>query len=531
MIYALRYARFSSNNQREESIDAQLRAIDEYAEKNGIQIVGTYKDEAQTGKNDDRDEFQQMIEAIMLGDVKVDMILVHKFNRFARSTFDSAIYKKKLKEIGVRVVSVTQLIDDTPEGALLERFLEAIDEYYSANLALEVKKGLRENALKGKNVGGIVPLGFMIGSDGFYKINEAEAMIVQKIFNDFADGISKSKICESLNLDGFRTKKNGLFRIRSIGDMLQNKKYIGLFEYKLSEKEVIKVDGVIPRIIDQDVWNKCQEHLQKRTKPRANKVNDYMLTGKAYCLSCGNTISGVGGGKKLKNGDRLWYYECTGKTSQKNGCQNKKINKKWIEQAVVCEILKAAFNEETLKQISALAFAQIEKTASQSTDSIDRLKRQLKQNIEQQSRLAQLYLQGKMKMEILDAENDKLLDEQTNLEARITHINSITEAAGITENDVYNFIKMYVDRIKKTPSVAAESLVKSLINAFLEKIEIDNETVKIQLRLDFFNLRFSGCDNERFAGAIRSLSQLNKTVSTKRSVISNYDIRAILTEY
>lgn len=530
MLTALRYGRFSSNNQREESIDAQLRAIDEYAEKNNIQIVGTYKDEAQTGKNDKRDEFQQMIEAIILGDIEVDMILVHKFNRFARSTFDSVIYKKKLKDLGVRVVSVTQIIDDTPEGAMLEKFLEAIDEYYSANLALEVKKGLRENALKGKKVGGKILLGYEMGEDGFLKINK-DSEIVKRIFNDFADGITKSQICDAMHKEGIRTKKGVHFKIRTIGDMLKNEKYIGKFIYKLSSNEIIRLDNVIPRIIEQDVWDKVQERLKKRTVPRPNKVNDYYLTGKAFCLSCGNTISGIGGGKKLKSGERLWYYECTGKTSHKNGCNSSKINKKWLEQAVVCEVLKAAFSEETLKKITSLAFAQIEKTASQSVENIDKLKRQLKQNTERQIRLAELFTQSSMDITILEKQNQDLLEEKADLQKRIQHINSINEAAGITENDVYAFIKNYVERIKKTPSVATESLSKSLINAFVEKVSIDNETVKIQLRLDFFNLRFNGSDNERFAGAIRSLSQLNKTVSTSRSVLNQYDLESILTEY
>lgn len=530
MTFALRYGRFSSNNQREESIDAQLRAIDEYAEKNNIEIVGTYTDEAQTGKNDNRDDFQRMIEAILLGDVKVDMILVHKFSRFARSTFDSAIYKKKLKEIGVRVVSVTQLIDDSPEGALLERFLEAIDEYYSANLALEVKKGLRENALKGKKVGGKVVYGYDMGTDGFLKINH-EAEIVRRIFNDFADGISKSQICDAMHKEGIKTRKGVHFKIRTIGDMLQNEKYIGIFNYKLSENEVIRLDNVVPRIIEQDVWNKVQERFTKRTVARPNKVNDYHLTGKAFCSSCGNTISGIGGGKELKSGEKLYYYECTGKTSHKNGCDNRKINKKWIENAVVCEVLKAAFDENTLKKITSLAFAQIEKTASGSVENIDRLKRQLKQNLEKQNRLAELFMQSKMDINILEQQNQALLEEKTDLQIRIQHINSINEAAGITENDVYEFIKNYVERIKKTPSIATESLIKSLINAFVEKVSINNETVEIQLRLDFFNLRFDSCDNQRFAGAIRSLSQLYKTVFTSRSVLNSYDLESILTEY
>lgn len=121
---AVAYARYSSTNQREESIDAQLRAIREYCKRNDIELIEIYTDEAKTGTNDDRDNFQQMINDINGGQINVDTVLVHKFNRFARSTFDSAVYKKKLKEKGVRVVSVTQNIEDTPEGEMMEKSLK-----------------------------------------------------------------------------------------------------------------------------------------------------------------------------------------------------------------------------------------------------------------------------------------------------------------------------------------------------------------------------------------------------------------------
>lgn len=527
---ALIYARYSSLNQREESIDAQLRAVHEYATKNDIEILRTYADEAQSGKNDQRDEFQQMIEAIMLGDVQIDMILVHKFNRFARDTFDSAIYKRKLKDIGVRVVSVTQPIDDSPEGAMLERFLEAIDEYYSANLALEVKKGLRENALKGQKVGGKIPLGYDMGEDGFYTVNEEEAALVRRIFDDFANGISKSKICYSLNCEGFKSKQGGFFRITTIADMLKNEKYIGIFKYKISKQETITVDNVVPAIIEKDVWRVVQDKMKTRTKPRQNKVNHYALTGKAFCLSCGSSISGVGGGKKLKSGERLWYYECTGKTSQKNGCTSRKINKKWIENAIVSEILKAAFDENTLTKIASLAFAEIQKTASQPVRNIDKVRRQLKENAEEQLQLARLFMKSKLTMSILEAEEERLADEKFELERKLDHFNSISAAAGITESDVLDFIKSYVNKIIKSPDVASQRLVSYLISSFLHKVKIDNDTVEIQLVLDFFSLRFDGCGNERFAGAIRSLSQLTKSSTLQRCSISSYDLDTILTE-
>lgn len=157
---AVAYARFSSSNQREESIDAQFRAINEYCDQNNINLIETFKDEAVSGTTDNRYNFQRMINAIVKGELKVNAVLVHKFNRFFRDKVNSAVYKKKLKDVGVKVISVTQSIDDTPEGDMMESIIEAFDQYYSANLSVEAKKGLRENAINGKHNGGKIPLGF-----------------------------------------------------------------------------------------------------------------------------------------------------------------------------------------------------------------------------------------------------------------------------------------------------------------------------------------------------------------------------------
>ena len=156
---AVAYARFSSDNQREESIAAQLRAIREYAARNGIEIVRTY--------TDDRPGFQRMIADLRNG-LRLDLVLVHKLDRFARNRYDGAVYRREIQKAGARLVAVDQPLDDSPEAVLLESLLEGLAEYYSKNLAREVMKGMREMALQAKHTGGIPPLGYDVGPDGRY---------------------------------------------------------------------------------------------------------------------------------------------------------------------------------------------------------------------------------------------------------------------------------------------------------------------------------------------------------------------------
>ena len=153
---AVIYARYSSDNQREESIEGQIRECTAYAEKNGITVLKHYIDRACSAKTDDRPEFQHMIKDSEKG--LFALILVWKLDRFARNRYDSARYKNQLKKNGVKVVSATELISDKSEGVLLESILEGMAEYYSADLAEKVSRGLTENALKCKHNGGPAPL-------------------------------------------------------------------------------------------------------------------------------------------------------------------------------------------------------------------------------------------------------------------------------------------------------------------------------------------------------------------------------------
>jgi len=124
---AVGYYRYSSDNQREESIEAQMRAVKDYAERNGYIIVEEYIDRKTTGTTDHRPEFQRMISDSAKAGFSV--VLVHKLDRFARNRNDSIVNKVTLKRHGVSVISVTEPLDGSPESIILESVLEAMAEY------------------------------------------------------------------------------------------------------------------------------------------------------------------------------------------------------------------------------------------------------------------------------------------------------------------------------------------------------------------------------------------------------------------
>ena len=194
------YARYSSDNQREESIEGQIRENTAFARKNGIDIVDTYIDRAYSAKTDNRPEFQKMIKDS--GKKSFDVVIVWKLDRFSRNRYDSAKYKAMLKKNDVRVLSATEAISEGAEGIILESVLEGMAEYYSADLAEKVTRGMTENALKCRFNGGTVPFGYMIDEEQHYQINPAQAPLVIEMFRRYAGGESITEIIEDLNARG-----------------------------------------------------------------------------------------------------------------------------------------------------------------------------------------------------------------------------------------------------------------------------------------------------------------------------------------
>ena len=341
---AVIYARYSSDNQREESIEGQLRECKEYADKNGITILCSYIDRALSAKTDNRPEFQKMVQDSAKG--LFDTVLVWKLDRFARNRYDSAHYKAVLRRNGVKVVSATENISDGPEGIILESMLEGMAEYYSAELAQKINRGLTENALKGKNNGGGIPLGYQLTDDQHLRIDPLTAPIVREIYQRYAEGETVRSIITSLNERHILTQKQKPFRPNSLHSVLCNRKYIGEYRYK----DIIIPDGV-PSIIPKDLFERVQMRVEKnkRTPARAKAEEEYLLTTKLFCGHCGRMMIGESG--KSHTGAIYRYYKCSG-AKRKLGCRKKAVKKDWIECIAVQYTIQRVFQDELIAQIA-----------------------------------------------------------------------------------------------------------------------------------------------------------------------------------
>lgn len=336
---AVIYARYSPGpNQRDESIEGQIRECRDVAERHGLMVIHEYKDARLTGTNDERPEFQRMLRDADRG--LFDVVITWKTDRFARNRYDSAIYKQRLKKNGIKIILAKEHIPDGPEGIILESMLEGMAEYYSANLSQNIRRGQRENALEGKFIGGTIPLGYKLDADKRYVIDTEKAPIVREIFQRYNSGESIVAICNDLNSRGYLTARGNQFNRSSLHRILANEKYTGLYRF-----EDIEMHGVVPCIISAEEFATAAKRsaLNQRSKraPVAAHV-EFMLTGKLYCGHCEEPMGGSSG--TGRHGGRFYYYKCNGRKYKKSDCKKKPIKKDVIEKLVTDSVVNRILN-------------------------------------------------------------------------------------------------------------------------------------------------------------------------------------------
>lgn len=338
------YARYSSHNQREESIEGQVRKCRAFAERHDINIIGEYIDRALSGKTDKRENFQRMIRDSEKG--KFQAIIMYTMDRFARNRYDSAHYKAKLKKNGVRLYYTEQTITDEPEGIILESVLEGMAEYYSENLSRGVKRGMRENALQCKTTGGYMPLGYRKSTDNRYEIDPSTAPIVREIFDLYANGKTQRQVVDILNKKGYRTVKGNTFKITSLHSILTNKRYTGTYYF-----DDVSIANGIPAIVDSITFDKVQRMLSKnkRKSGRMKAPVSYLLSSKLYCGQCGAAMIGESG--TSRNGNIYNYYKC-GNRKRHKSCNKENEKKDWLEKLVVEKTIAKMLSPGVIDEIA-----------------------------------------------------------------------------------------------------------------------------------------------------------------------------------
>ena len=346
---AVIYARYSSDNQSEQSIEGQLRVCEEYANRNDILILDTYIDRAMTGTNDNRADFQRMIKDS--GKHEWNYVLVYKLDRFSRDKYATAVHKKTLKDNGVKLISATEHIPDSPEGIIFESMLEGYAEYYSAELSQKVKRGMNETRRKGNFTGGYLIYGYRIENKKVV-IDEEKAEVVRYIFEQYSLGVHVKDIISDLTARGILNRRKPFAR-NTIYKMLKNEKYSGIYRY---DDEIF--DNIYPQIISQEIFEKVRKKVNSNKYGKRSVDVIYLLRHKIKCGYCGQPISAECG--TSKTGAKKRYYKCFGRKNH-NGCKKSMIRKDYLENIILSTVIDELSKPKTLDRIISGLLAEQEK--------------------------------------------------------------------------------------------------------------------------------------------------------------------------
>lgn len=496
IVNAVSYARFSSNNQREASIEIQQEHIHKYCKDNGITIIKDYVDRAVSATSDNRPQFQQMIKDSESG--LFSYVIVYNTSRFCRNIQDHLKYRAILETNGVKIISVNENFDDsTPEGDLMTNFMMSINQYYSKDLGRKTYLGCMETAKNGKNVGGRTLYGYDI-VDQMFVINEAEADVVRLIFDLTAQGYSNSEICEELNKRNIVNRAGKPFQAK-FSNMLRNRKYIGEFiwnQYKRNKitgkviakdaSEVVRIPNGIPKIVDELTFEKVQKILNERNRHKVRKKKSpYLLNGLVKCGECGYSMcvdynrNANGRGNYVRED-----YRCYSKSRRRATCDLKPIKIQYLDTYILNLVKSVFLNERYNKKITKL----------------------IAQLIDDEYELKNKVLDQKEKELILNKEEiRKLIDSLPEAKSvvYIEIINAI-EKLKIKQNDIVNQIELIkkeqieypvfsekttLEQIHKMKSSVKDmhiENIKELINDLLSKVEIYNDKVIVKVNMNCY---------------------------------------------
>lgn len=463
---AVIYARFSSHNQTEQSIEGQLRVCHEYAERNDLHIVGEYIDRAISGKTDDRPDFQRMISDSRKKGFKY--VIVYKLDRFARNRYDSAIYRHKLKQNGVKVLSAMENIGDNPESIILEAVLEASAEYYSIDLSQKIKRGSRESAIKGQFLGGSVPFGYKV-LDRQLVIDEAKAPIIQYVFEQYAAGVSKRKIIEHVNALGFRNRDGKPYGNTAFQSALHCEKYIGVMKWN-------DIVNECPALIDKETFDKVQERiaLNKRTAGKAKTEIDYQLSGKMFCGLCGSTMIGASG--TSRTGDKYCYYACRGRR-RKSGCKKAHEKKDFIEWYVCEQTVLYVLSPVRMQEIAEAVVNQYDNEFS--SRKISELERRITKLDRDMDKYTEMLLEVPKSARSKICEKIEIADMQkADLEIDLSKLR-IAHGIRYTKEDIMSWLKVFCKG-----DLFDESFRRRIIDVFVNSVYLYDDHMVV-----FYNIR------------------------------------------
>jgi site-specific DNA recombinase len=475
------YARVSSEKQDVDlSISAQLRALREYAARNGHQAIREFVDEAETGRTTARPAFREMISLARRTNKPFGQILVWKYSRFTRSREDSILYKAMLKKAGSQVISINEPFDDTPTGRLLEAIIESLDEFYSDNLGEEVTRGMRESASRGFYLSSKAPYGYrkIRVRDGNkertkLEIESNEANVVADIFQGITDGKGLTEIVKELNAKSIPGPKGKGWGKTGVYAVLNNEIYTGVFVWGKHSKrgnEPVRSKDVCTPIIDLVTFLKVKtlmnERMPKMVNPR-RVSSPFLLSGIAFCGYCGKALIG----KYAKSGEFAYYVCGTLDKKGSKSCPAKYLNKDKFESQVIKQIKERILTRENLIDIVHLVNEEMHSATQSRQNELVSLSSAIEDINHRLERLYDAIETGKLNLDDMVVRIRDLQQHQQVLHTKRIEIESQMSDRKVELADLET-ISYYVDDLHDLLKQGSLTERRAFIRSFIKEVRV-----------------------------------------------------------
>ena len=310
-----------------------------------LEVVATYADRAVSGKTDKRPQFQQMMKDAEQG--KFSVVLAWKSNRMGRNMLQAMVNEERLHDCGVKILYTEEDFDDSAAGRFALRNMMNVNQFYSENMAEDIRRGMMDNAKQCKATGS-PPYGYRISKDKHFEIDEDAAKVVREVYEKIAAGTRIIDIVRSLNERGIKTRRGYEWNKSSFNKMLHNERYRGVYLFN-----DIRIEGGMPRIVSDELYYRAQEAIRMKPNPRcmgrrtANGV--YLLTGKLFCGKCLAPMRGESG--TSKNGKLHFYYKCQNRRT-KHTCDKANVQRDFIEERIARAIYEHCLRDDIIELIA-----------------------------------------------------------------------------------------------------------------------------------------------------------------------------------
>ena len=475
------YARVSSDRQDVDlSVAAQLRALRDYAERNGYLVAREYVDEAESGRTADRPQFRRMLDEAAKPEAPFKEILVWKFSRFTRKREHAVAFKSMLRRKGIRVVSITEHADDSPTGKLMEAIIESVDEFYSENLAQEVVRGMREAASRGFWVASRVPYGYrkLMVQDGAKKRptlepDAATSAVVERIFGMAEAGRGILDITRTLNNEGIANPTGRLWSKNGVHIILRNESYTGTLVWGTKAKdkaEPVRVEKAFPAIVSKSQFRRVNKLMRSRAPKRVHPRrvgSSYLLSGLVKCKRCNRALSG----QDSKSG-KFSYYVCQSLMKRGSGaCDAPRLNAKGFEALIVDQIRSNILTEGNIRDLVRLVDEEMDGVAKEQRQKLETIETELAEVRRRLDRLYTLVETTDMEMEDILPRIREHKERQERLEVSAEDARALLSERRVVLDDVKT-ITAYANDMSAFLRTSELTESRAFIASFVKEIVV-----------------------------------------------------------